>query len=148
MRAGELQDLIVFERRVISPGGLETWTLDFEDKSRADRLSETAARFIIRYRKTGDGSEINAESHRILWDGVIWHIASAVHDRRRTMLTIDCDFSMMLEATHLQSTHREYIEGLPVLAPRETEPTPLIDIDDGSDIDTLLDLDGGIDQLL
>jgi hypothetical protein len=117
VNAGRLSDLVLFEKRVTP--GLDTWIEDFTVSCEAQRQSETACRFIIRYRRTTDGKEISALSHRIIFDGAIWHIASAVHDRRRTMLTIDCDLTNMIEVTHMQSTEREFIEGVPVITPRD-----------------------------
>jgi hypothetical protein len=35
------------------------------------------------------------------------------------MLTIDCDLTNMIEVTHMQSTEREFIEGVPVITPRD-----------------------------
>src|SRR5262245_6186504 len=100
MRGGQLSDFITFEKRVITTNPFsETWELDFDGPIPADpqRAAETVARFTIRYRTQTNGEEINAKSHRILWDGAIWHITSATHDRKRTMLFLDCDFSMLLE---------------------------------------------------
>lgn len=117
MMAGRLSDLLVFEARtvtVVNEQNVISWTTGFTIKGEAQRSSETLARFIIRYRPG-----IGPDTHRIIWDGAIFNITSAVHNRKRTMLTIDCDFSMMVEVTHLQSTEREYIDGLPVVRPTE-----------------------------
>jgi len=122
VRAGRLSDYVTFEKRIPAAGVTpESWTADFGGpiSAEAERLSETAAQFIIRYRKTGDGTEINALSHRIIWDGALWYIASAVHDRKRTMLTITCDLTNMIEVTHLESTEREFMEGVPIVEPPE-----------------------------
>lgn len=122
MNAGRLRDLVTFQRRVLTTNALdqevESWADDFQEWAEAQRVSETVCRFIIRYRTHTDGTQISAKTHKIIFDGAVWHITSAVHDGKRTQLTIDCDFSMMLEATHLQSTEREFIEGLPLLQPR------------------------------
>lgn len=119
MQSGHLSDKIVFEAKVFTTNAagqdVVSWVAGFEAWSEVERNSETNGRFIIRYR-----SDVTPASHRIIWDGAIWDITSAVHDRKRTQLTIDCDFSMMQEATHLHSHEREFIEGLPLLRPRDT----------------------------
>jgi head-tail adaptor len=113
MIGGRLSDPIVLEQRVITENSIGqkeiTWVAETGHTfAEVDRLSETNAQFIIRYR-----SDIGPETHRILWDSVIWSVTSVFHDRRRTMLTIRSDFSDQIEVTNFQSTEREYIDGLP-----------------------------------
>lgn len=113
MRAGTLSDRITFQARSVTGEG-ETRAITYVDAftvaAEPQRTSETNCRFIIRYR-----SGIGPETHRIIWDGVRWNITSAVHDLRKTMLTVDCDFSEAIEATTLDSTEREYVDGLPLV---------------------------------
>lgn len=121
MNAGKLRDLVQFQRRVltlVNEQQIESWVNDFQEWTEATRISETACRFRMRYRTKSDGTEINGASHRIIWDGAYWNIASAPHDAKRSEILIECDFSMMLEVTHMQSTEREFIEGLAVIQPR------------------------------
>lgn len=126
MQAGRLSDRVIFQKPVVTnPGGYRTvtWEDDFVVPAEVQIQAETLARFVIRYRTTGDenGNEvqISAKTHRIVWEGKIFHITSAPHDRKRTQLTIDADFSMMVDSTDLQSEHEEFITGLPVIRPRE-----------------------------
>ncbi len=121
MNAGRRQDLIQFEKKILTAnaGGqfVTTWSTteaqgSFEEWAEAIRHSETSARFTIPFR---DG--ITPASHRILWDGAIWTITNAVHDAKRVDLAIDSDFSALIPATTLASTNKEYVDGLPVLRP-------------------------------
>lgn len=116
MNAGTLTDLVVFERRTLTENALgqmvETWAVDFSAYADVSRSSETAARFTIWFKEG-----ISAPTHRVIWEESIWTITSAVHDRRRTATTIDSDFSAKVEVTHLQSTEREFIDGLPIVQP-------------------------------
>lgn len=118
MQAGRLSDLVQFQKRVITElangGKSMTWADDFKEFVEANRTSETNCLFTMRYR-----SDITPASHRLIFDGTIWEITSATHDLRRSMLTIDSDFSMLVEVTTLQSTEREFIEGLPLIRPTE-----------------------------
>jgi hypothetical protein len=122
MRAGNLSALVVFEARTITVTDGQsaiTWVTDFSEWAEAQRDSEQNCRFLIRYRRTSTDAEISAATHRILWDGCIWTITDSVHDRKRSMLTILSDFSALVEVTHLQSTEREYIDGIPIVRPPE-----------------------------
>jgi head-tail adaptor len=119
MQAGRLSDLLIFEKKIRTPNALNqqiiTWSSSaaqgtFTEWAEVTRQSETAARFVIRYKEG-----ITPDSHRITWDGVVWLIVSVVHDRRRTMTIIESDFSSMVEVTHLQSDTRDFIDGLPVI---------------------------------
>ena len=92
----------------------ETWIEGFRDFVEARRISETSAQFIMRYR-----SNITPASHRILHWGARWALTNVVPDRNYTMLTIDSDFSSLIEVTHLQSTEREFIDASPALRPPE-----------------------------
>jgi hypothetical protein len=122
MRAGELSDLLLFQKKITTYVGESfafTWTSDenegaFKDWCNAERRSETAARFIMRYREG-----IAPDTYRIIFDSAIWNITSAVHNRKRSEITVDCDFSEAIEVTHMLSEVREYIDGLPVIRPRE-----------------------------
>ncbi len=115
MIGGRLRDLIRIQVRSVTTDANGqsdiSWTAgEFREWADAERTTEQNATFIIRYR-----SDIGPESHRIIWDGSIWTIVSAVHDRKRTMLTISSDFSDAIEVTNFQSTEREFIDGLPVV---------------------------------
>lgn len=118
MRAGSLRDRVVFEERLVtgtdSTGHVITWPTSYTVDADAVRLDEQSARFAVRYR-----SGVTPASHRIIWDGCLWTIVSATHDKKRTQLTIDCNFSNLIEATHLTSTETEYVDAVPVLRPRE-----------------------------
>jgi head-tail adaptor len=119
MQAGRLSDLLVFQaktRTTLNEIVTITWSGAFQEWGEAERLNEQACRFTIRYR-----SGITPDSHRILFFGAYWTITSVVQDRRHTALLIDCDFSDLIEVTHMQSEVREYIDGLPVLRPRVEE---------------------------
>lgn len=119
IRAGTLSDSILFQSRLISGEGAQrmiTWPDAFTVWAEPQRNSETTCRFIIRYR-----SGIAPDTHRIIWDGCIWNITSAIHDLRRTTLTIDCDFSEAVNTTDLDSEHQEFISTFPVLRPRDDE---------------------------
>ncbi len=123
MNAGRRTDLLTFEARVLTtlPNTQiqTTWSSltangGFTEWGEPLRQSETAAQFTIPYR-----SGITAASHRIIWEGAVWQISSAVHDPKNIDLRISCDFSMMLETTHMQSTEKEFIDGLPTVAQPE-----------------------------
>jgi len=123
VNAGRRTDLIVFEARVLTAlanGGIQTtWSPlaingGFTEWCEALRQSETVVQFTIDYR-----SGITPASHRILWEGAVWNIASAVHDPKNTDLRISADFSMMIDVTHLQSTEHEFIATLPIVAKPE-----------------------------
>ena len=128
MKAGNLSDKIVFEARTLTTNAhgqeVETWSSlpalgGFEDMAEVERRGELSCNFIIRYRTARDGSAITPASHRILFEGYVWPIVNIVHDRRYSQYTIECDGASLIEITHLQSTEREYIIGMPVVAPPE-----------------------------
>lgn len=115
IEAGRLQHKVLFQRRVLTPVGDQQdigWEDAFTANAEATRRSEQNAQFIIRYR-----AGIGPDTHRAIYWGAIWTITDAVSDHRNTFLTIDSDFSALIEATHLQSTEREFISGLPVVRP-------------------------------
>lgn len=121
MRAGRLSDSIVFEKpTVTTPSGYRTvvWAPDTAIgvngavPCEPERIGETTARFIVRYMDS-----ITPASHQITWDGHTWRITSTVHDRRRTMLTIDCEISTFVESTDLDSETTEYVANVPVVQP-------------------------------
>lgn len=107
-----MKDRILFEERHVTDAGNITWGDGFTAWGEVQRISETSARFYIRYR-----SDITPSSHRIVHFGAIWLIASAVPDHKRTMLTIDSDFSSLVEVTHLESTEREFLDAVPIVRP-------------------------------
>lgn len=117
--AGRLSDKIEFELKTfttinadaVGPGAahLGSWAYSFTEWAQATILSETSAQFVIRYR-----SAITPATHRILFNGSYWTIIDPVPDQRRTILTITCTFERKIDVTHLQSTEREFIDGLPV----------------------------------
>jgi head-tail adaptor len=116
--AGRIRTRLHFEARVVTamPSGsnLISWITAFDTWGQPERLEEQSCRFTIRYR-----AGIGPDSHRIFWSGAIWTIVSAVHDLRRTQLVIECDFSNLIEATHLLSTESEHIDAVPVVRPRD-----------------------------
>ena len=117
MRAGRLSDLVTFEARILTLNAAGQYEESWQAEARKipadpEQFSETTCRFTIRYRR-----DVSPKSHRIIWNGKIWTITNAVHDRKRIDLIIDCDFSDHVEVTHLQSTQREYISTLPVIRP-------------------------------
>lgn len=116
-RAGNRPDLVVFEARVRTTNAhgqvVETWTTGFTDYADAERRSETNATFTILYR-----AGIYPGSHRITYDSCWWTIVSATHDKKRSVLVIDCDFSDKVEVTHLSSPDMEFIDALNLLEPR------------------------------
>lgn len=117
MNAGRLSDRVVFQAHGTTGSGESfavTWTDDFTVWSEVRRDSELIAQFIIRYR-----SGVTPASHRLIWEGTVWRITSVVHDRRRTMLTINADAEPLVESTDLDSVTTEYIDAVPVLRPRE-----------------------------
>lgn len=113
MQSGRLRDRVVFEARTVT-GNAVTWAYAFTVDAHAERFDEQGCNFTVRYR-----SGVTPSSHRILWDDCIWTIVSAVHDQKRRQFTIVCNFSNLVEATHLQSTETEYVDAVPVLRPRE-----------------------------
>lgn len=114
MIGGRLRDLITLQVRSITTEStgqkIISWSTTFQVWADAERTSEQNATFIIRY-----NGDIGPESHRIVWDNTTWAIASAVHDRKRSMTTIFSDMISAIEVTHMQSTEREYIDGLPIV---------------------------------
>lgn len=122
MSSGRFSDLVTFQERVVTFTGETptiTWPVGFQEWVDAERTTETACRFTMRYRKSPEGAEIAPDTHRIIWESIIWNLTSVVHDRRRRLITIDCDFSEAIEVTHFQSLVREFIARHPVLRPRE-----------------------------
>jgi len=120
LNAGRRTDLITFQGRVLTNlpnGGIQTtWSplaVDggFTEWAEPLRQSETVVQFTIPYR-----SGITPASHRIIWEDAIWNIASAIRDPKNIDLRISCDFSMMVEVTTIQSTEREFIDGIPIVA--------------------------------
>lgn len=110
-------DLIVFQLETFTLDGStgvqhSSWANSFSEYSQAVRRSEQFAEFTIHYR-----SDITPARHRILWEGAIWAITNADHDPRRSELLIQATFQEMLEVTHLQSTQREFIQGMPIVHP-------------------------------
>lgn len=117
-RAGSLSDRIRFERRVITHNDLNQAVISWEPETvlwaaAPERLSELSCRFTIHYR-----ADLTPASHRIVWENRIWTIASAVHDVRKRTMSIEAEIAL-IEVTHLQSTETEYIDGVPVIRPRQ-----------------------------
>lgn len=123
LAAGRLKDLLVFEYKTITLNAngqqVPSWGTGFDEWGEAQRQSEQNCRFIIRYRETASGDRITAANSRIIYDGSIWTITNSVPDHKRSMLIIDSDFSQLVEVTHMQSTEREYIDGVPLIRPPE-----------------------------
>jgi len=116
VKGGRLSDRLVFEKRTLTLNAAGqttiTWTTGFTVWGEAQRQSEQNCRFIIRYK-----SGIGPDTYRILFFNAIWTITSAVPDHKKTMLTIESDFSALIEATHMLSTKKEFIDGLPTVRP-------------------------------
>src|SRR5262245_43400582 len=113
MNVGRRSDLITFELRTLTVNEqqhVESWSFAFKQWAEAIRQSETVARFTIPYK-----ADIRPNTHRIVWESSVWNITNEVHDQKRTVTIIDCDFSMMIEATHLDSTEREFVTDLPLV---------------------------------
>lgn len=121
LNAGRLRDLIQFQERSVTTNPHEqeviSWADAFQEFSEVQRQSEQVCRFTIRYRDVSPKKW--PADYRILFFDSIWTITSAVPDIPRTMLIIDSDFSSLVEATHLQSTEREHIDGVPLVRPPE-----------------------------
>lgn len=115
LNAGRLRDLVPFELKTwtVNANGqnVGTWDTGFSEWCEVRRQSEQSCQFIMRFREG-----ISPATHRALFFDSIWTIVNVVPDIRRTMLIIDCDFSSLIEVTHMQSTTKEFIEGLPTVA--------------------------------
>ena len=85
---------------------------DFTVPAEVEQTGEQAVRFTIRYK-----SGISPSSHRIAWDGKLWRIVNAIHDRKRKMLVIDCNIGAWVDVTDLDSDTTEYIGNIPVVEP-------------------------------
>lgn len=118
--AGRLNKRIRLEYRSTpqSDTAPEAWTvisssLPAEVLSRGEKFAE----FNIRWRDDVDRSHAD---YRVIFKGRIWSVndVQALDDYRDEILTLRCDFSNMLEATHLGSDRREYIPGLVDERPR------------------------------
>lgn len=123
LNAGRLNEKLVFQLKTTTLNALGqsvfAWADSFEEWGEVQRNSETSARFIVRYRLTTISERISAENTRIVHDGSIWTVINAIPDSKHTMLMIDCDFSAKVEVTHLKSTEKEFIDGLPTIATPE-----------------------------
>lgn len=121
LNAGRLDTLVPFQVRVLTANAQEqqatSWEDSFSEWAEVQRQSEQSCRLIIRYKDVSPKKW--PSDYRFLLFDSIWTITSAVPDTRRTMLIVDSDFSQLVEVTHLQSTEREYIDGLPVVRPPE-----------------------------
>jgi head-tail adaptor len=121
MNAGRLAELVLLEKKTITlderGGKVESWAPDPATpggmvSAETTRVSETAARFVLRYR-----TDIRPGAHRIVFWNARWNVTDVVPDPRRDVITIDSDFSEKIEVTHLQSDTKEWIDGLPVVHP-------------------------------
>lgn len=115
--AGDRTELLTFQLQTFTEDAdgrsIGTWRDSFQEWADAERRSETTCSFQIDYREG-----LSAKTHRVVFDGAYWAITSVLHDRKRHSTRIDCDFSMMIEVTSLDSEQqREYIVGLPVIHP-------------------------------
>lgn len=123
LNAGRLNELIVFQLKTATVNvhgqSVESWADSFSEWSEVQRNSETSCRFIIRYRLTTTSERISAENSRIKYDGSLWTVINSIPDNKHTMLMIDCDHSEKIEVTTLQSTEKEFIDGLPTTATPE-----------------------------
>ena len=117
MQAGKLSDTVLFQTPVVTGSHdtyTTTWTDAFTLPAEVRRDTEMIARFTIRYR---DG--ITPASHRMIWDGILWRITSAVHDRKRTLWTIDADGTPLVDSTELTDETTHYVDAVPIMRPRE-----------------------------
>lgn len=129
LNAGRLNQKLVFQFKTTTVNAIGqsvfTWADSFEEWGEVQRNSETSCRFIVRYRLTATSVEhpeaerISAENTRILHDESVWTVINSIPDSKHTMLMIDCDFSAKVEVTHLLSTEKEFIDGLPTIATPE-----------------------------
>jgi head-tail adaptor len=115
--AGDRTELLTFQLQTFTENAegqvTGTWRDIFQEWADAERRSETTASFEIDYR---DG--LSPKTHRVIFDGAYWNLTSVLHDRNRRSTRLDCDFSMMIEVTSLDSDgQREFIVGLPVIHP-------------------------------
>lgn len=117
MRAGDFDAYIQVQPKVYRTNDqdqvAESWGASFSLWADAQRSSEQNARFVIWHR-----DDIRPGTHRILYFGCYWTITNAIPDKRNVVLIIDSDFSAKHEITDLQSTEREYIDGLPIVNKR------------------------------
>lgn len=118
-RAGSLNDRIQFERRLVDRSNPLAVDIRWIPEpvlwpAAIERTSEMSVRFTIHFR-----ADVRPDSHRIVWEGRIWGIASAVHDARRRQLTIDADVVTLVETTQLDSDTREFLDEVPAIRPRE-----------------------------
>jgi hypothetical protein len=115
-RAGRFLEVIDIDRKTITYNAhhqaVIEWLPALRLSAEPERLSETQARFTLRYR-----AELRPDTHRIRFWGALWNITSAIADFRKSLVVIECDFSEMIEATHLGSIARDYAEGLPIIRP-------------------------------
>ncbi len=112
--AGSLSDLITFQLKTETTVNEQvefSWADDFRAWADAQRTGATSARFIVRYRTPVPAPD----THRILWEGAYWTIISAIHDRRYESIAVECDFSSRIEVTTLQSTTKDFIDGIPTI---------------------------------
>jgi head-tail adaptor len=118
VRAGRLDKIITLELKILTENAhgqwVTTWGPPFNLAADVPTINDTTARFTIRYRE-----DVRKDTHRITYWDRIWTINNAEHNRKTDETIIDSDFSSLIEATHLQSTEREYIDGLQIQRPRE-----------------------------
>lgn len=125
MAAGPKSDLVVFEVKTITVNAegqsIGVWATAFEAWAEVQRQSTQSCRFVIWYRGSLTPEQIAnmPATHRLIFEGKLYNITNALPDRKRSEITIDSDFSALVEATHLLSTVKEYVNGLPVVRPPE-----------------------------
>ena len=121
MNSGRLAERVVLELKTVTldarGGKVESWGPDPVTpgglvSAETTRISETAARFVLRYR-----TDIRPDTHRIVFWNARWNVTDVVPDLRRDLITVDSDFSEKIEVTHLESDVKEWIDGLPVVHP-------------------------------
>lgn len=126
MAAGPKSDLVVFQKQTFATNAfgqnIGTWGTGFDAWAEVQRQSQQNCRFIIWYRLDLTPAEIAnmPKTHRIVFEGKLFNITNALADRKRKELTIDSDFSALVEATDLLSTAREYVDSIAVVRPPES----------------------------
>lgn len=102
MQAGRLGDWIIFQKKAYNTDQTVYWVEDFGTwaefqplsansiQTNLDQtdMSQLQARFLIRFRR-----DVHSTTHRISFDSKIWNILEPIPDRKRTMLTIDAQWT-------------------------------------------------------
>jgi head-tail adaptor len=122
MNAGRLSKFVMFEKKVVTVDGQglrhEHWELDTAIgnngmlSAEPQRLTETNARFTVRYR-----TDIEVGFHRIVFWGARWNVVNAIPDLRDSFTVLESDFSEKIEVTSMDSEVKEWVDGHPTVHP-------------------------------